>query len=349
MKSLSTFNKVVFVLNIVLVIMTMLGYILPYLAPKIFPLLAVFTLILPTLLVINMFMILYWAILKKRQIFLSLIVFMIGYTFFTKFYKISGKNLPEEDDDFTVLSYNVRLFNLFEWIKDENVSENIKRFVEEHQPDIICFQEYSKSADFEFDDYKFRHIVMHGNKIKTGQAIFSKFRIINEGEIQLPNSDNNVVYADIVKDKDTIRVYSIHLQSINISPQINDGIDEGNSKMILNRLSYGFKEQQLQSELILEHMEDFTGKKIVAGDMNNTAFSYTYRNVKGDMKDAFVEAGKGFGKTYNYNYYPARIDYILVDDVFEVKEFNTFTDFKNSDHFPILTRLNLKRDKKKDH
>lgn len=343
MKKLSFFNKIIYGLNILLVIFTILGYILPYLAPKLFPLLAVFTLILPTLLVINLLMIAYWAIQFKRQAFLSLVVFIIGYTFFTKFYKISGKVLPEEKGDFTVLSYNVRLFNLFKWIPDENVSENIKKFIEEQQPDIICFQEYSKSADFEFQDYKFRHIVMHGKKIKSGQAIFSKFRIIDQGEIALPNSDNNVVYADIIKNEDTIRVYSIHLQSINISPQINESIDEEKSKMIVNRLSEGFKQQQLQSELILSHMEDFKGKKIVCGDMNNTAFSYTYKNVKADMKDAFVEAGKGFGKTYNYSYYPARIDYILIDEIFEVKEFVTFTDFNNSDHFPIMARLNIKK------
>ncbi len=46
------------------------------------------------------------------------------------------------------------------------------------------------------------------------------------------------------------------------------------------------------------------------------------------MNNAFVEAGKGFGKTYNYKYYPAHIDYILVDKVFEVKEFKTFKEFK---------------------
>lgn len=138
-------------------------------------------------------------------------------------------------------------------------------------------------------------------------------------------------------------MYAIHLQSINISPQINESIDEEKSKMIVNRLSEGFKQQQLQSELILSHMEDFKGKKIVCGDMNNTAFSYTYKNVKADMKDAFVEAGKGFGKTYNYSYYPARIDYILTDEIFEVKEFVTFTDFNNSDHFPIMARLNIKK------
>lgn len=344
MKNLSWFNKFVFIANVILAVLTLIGYVLPFLAPKLFPFLAVLTLVLPSFLMLNIFFLVYWLSQFKKQFWLSCIIFIIGITFFNKFFKFSEQVLAKEEEDFTVLSYNVRLFNLFDWIKGENVSENIKRFVEEQNPDIICFQEYSKSANFEFDDYKFRHIVMHGNKIKSGQAIFSKYRIIDEGEIVLPNSDNNVVYADIIKEKDTIRVYSIHLQSINISPDINEKIDESKSKMIFNRISVAFKEQQVQSELIQSHMNDFKGHKIVCGDMNNSAFSYVYRNIKGNMQDAFVEAGEGFGKTYNYKYYPARIDYILADDIFEVKEFKTFNQFKNSDHFPILTRLKIKND-----
>jgi len=342
MKKLAWFNKIAYFFNIVLVVLTLMGYVLPSLAPKLFPFLSVLTLILPTLLILNLVFVVYWLLQLKKQALLSIIVFLIGYTFFTKFYKFSAKNEEPIESDFTVLSYNVRLFNLFKWIPNENVPENIKRFIEEQNPDIICFQEYSKSAEYELDDYKFRHIIMHGKQIKTGQAIFSKYRIIDEGEIALPNSDNNVVYADIVKHNDTIRVYSIHLQSVNISPDINE-IDESKSKRIFNRLSEAFKEQQLQSELIQSHMNDFKGHKIICGDMNNTAFSYVYKNVRGDMKDAFVEAGKGFGQTYNYKYYPARIDYILIDDIFEVKEFKTFKDFKNSDHFPIMARLNMKK------
>lgn len=345
MKKLNWFNKIAYFFNIVLVLLTLAGYLLPSMAPKLFPFLSVLTLILPTLLILNLFFVGYWAVQLKRQAFLSIVVFLIGFTFFTKFYKFSSKNEEVIDSDFTVLSYNVRLFNLFDWIPGENVADNIKKFIEERNPDIICFQEYSKSADYELDDYKFRHIIMHGNKIKTGQAIFSKYRIIDEGEIALPSSDNNVVYADIVKGEDTIRVYSIHLQSVNISPDINE-IDESKSKMIFNRLSEAFKAQQIQSELIQAHMQDFKGHKIICGDMNNTAFSYVYKNIIGDMNDAFVEAGKGFGQTYNYRYYPARIDYILVDDVFEVKEFTTFKDFKNSDHFPIMARLNFTQKEK---
>jgi endonuclease/exonuclease/phosphatase family metal-dependent hydrolase len=35
---------------------------------------------------------------------------------------------------------------------------------------------------------------------------------------------------------------------------------------------------------------------IICGDMNNSAYSYVYRSIKGKLKDSFEEAGKGFEK-----------------------------------------------------
>lgn len=341
MKKLSIINKIIFAANILLAVATFVGYLLPFLMPKIFPILSVFTLFLPLLLISNLLFIAYWIFRLKKQFMLSLIVFTLGYLFFADFYQFRAKTLPKSVNDFTLMSYNVRLFNLFNWVKIKDVPQRIETFVHEQAPDIVCLQEFSKKPNLKFSDYPFQHTVMYGNKIKTGQAIFSKFRIIDKGEIALPKSDNNVIYADIIKESDTIRVYSIHLQSINISPEIQEPISENTSRLIFSRISKAFKEQQVQSELIKSHMQDFKGKKIICGDMNNSAFSYVYKNVKGDLKDAFVEAGKGFGATYNFKYYPSRIDYILVDDIFQVKEFETFSNFKNSDHFPIKARISL--------
>ena len=76
--------------------------------------------------------------------------------------------------------------------------------------------------------------------------------------------------------------------------------------------------------------------------MNNSAFSYVYRGIKGDLQDCFEEAGKGFGQTYNFKYYPARIDYIFADNNMIVKSFTNFPDFVNSDHMPVMTRLSIK-------
>ena len=54
MKKLGWFNKGIFYINIVLTILTFTAYILPFLAPKLFPLLSVFTLFLPLMLILNL-------------------------------------------------------------------------------------------------------------------------------------------------------------------------------------------------------------------------------------------------------------------------------------------------------
>ena len=347
MKSLSWFNKFMFFLNIVLTVSTFIVYVLPFLAPKFFPLLSVLTLFMPLFFIFNGLFFIYWAIQFKKRMILSGLVLLMGITFINKYYKFTSKDFPSDEKDFVVMSYNVRLFNVFKWIDREDVPENILAFVNDKNPDILCIQEYSNSAHIDFKVYPHRYIFMEGNKIKTGQAIFSKFPIIDQGNIIFPNSNNNVIFADIKKGKDIIRVYNMHLQSIKISPDVTeideniDVIDQGKSQKLFNRISKAFKIQQQQAEIFKEHKNDCKYPIIICGDMNNSPFSYVYRSIKGKLNDSFEEAGTGFGATYKFKYYPARIDYIFADGTMKVKKFESFSDFENSDHYPIMAKLSM--------
>ena len=347
MKKLSWFNKVIFVFNIVLTILTFIAYVLPFLAPKLFPLLSVLTLILPLFLILNGLFFLYWLLQLKRQMIISGIVLLLGITFINKFYKFSSNDLEQEEDDFVVMSYNVRLFNLFQWIPKEGVGDEILTFINDNNPDILCIQEYSASANIDLKVYKYKFIFMQGKKIKTGQAIFSKFPIIDDGKIELPKSDNSVIFADIRKGKDTIRVYNMHLQSIKITPDVNeiqdnvDAINQEKSQQVFKRIRLAFEKQQSQAALLMDHKNACKFPVIICGDMNNSAFSYVYRSIKGNLNDCFEEAGNGFGQTYNFKYYPARIDYIFADKKLKVKSFKNFPEFVDSDHYPVMTRLKL--------
>lgn len=335
-------------LNVVLVFTTLIAYLLPFLAPKWFPVLSVLTLFLPLFLVFNLLFFLYWFIQFKKYIFVSGIALLLGITFINKFYNLNQTVLPKTEADFTIMSYNVRLFNKFNWYSKANIPKQIANLVEEKQPDILCIQEYTDLEQTKFSNYKYKQIFKEGKNIIVGNAIFSKFKIINKGKISFPESNNNVVFADVLKEKDTLRVYSMHLQSIKISADLDDEdiqqMDENKSRAILRRISKAFKKQQIQAELIKQHYQDCPYKKIICGDMNNSAFSYVYRTIKGSMEDAFETNGAGFGKTYNFKYYPARIDYILVDKKMQVKEFETLNDFYNSDHFPLLARINCSKE-----
>jgi len=345
MKNLSWFNKVIFFLNVVLILVTFIAYVLPFLAPESFPILSVLTLFMPIFFVLNAMFFVYWALQLKKRLILSGLVLLLGITFINKFYKFSVPTFSIEEKDFIVMSYNVRLLNVFKWIDRDDVPADIVDFINEKNPDILCIQEYAPSADIDLKVYQHRYIYTTGNKIKSGQAIFSKFPIINQGNIIFPNSSNNVVYADIKKGKDIIRVYNMHLQSIKISPDVNeideniDAINQQKSQKLLNRISKAFKQQQQQAEIFREHKMKSNYPTIICGDMNNSAFSYVYRSIKGNMKDGFEEAGTGFGATYKFRYYPARIDYIFADEKMTVKNFESFPNFINSDHFPIMARL----------
>jgi len=348
MKKLSGLNKVIFVFNLVLTLLTFIAYVLPFLAPKLFPLLSVLTLILPLFLILNGLFFIYWLLQLKRQVILSGLVLLLGITFINKFYKFSSTVSDEEEKDFTVMSYNVRLFNIFDWIPNENVGDSILYFINEQNPDILCIQEYSANAKVDLRVYKYKAVFMHGNHIKTGIAIFSKFPIFDKGNLNLPNSDNNAIYADIKKGKDTIRVYNMHLQSIKISPDVNeieenvDAINQNKSQQLFGRIRDAFTKQEQQAEILVNHKKNCHFPIVICGDMNNSAFSFVYRSIKADLNDCFEEAGTGFGQTYKFKYYPARIDYIFADKKMTVKSFTSFNQFENSDHFPIMTRLAFK-------
>ncbi len=202
----------------------------------------------------------------------------------------------------------------------------------------MSIQEYYDAENLQLK-YPYQFIKTKSNFNKFGLAIFSKFNIINSGSLDLKESANNIIYTDILKDKDTIRVYNIHLESLKMNTsQENFGII--NSDKLLEQMEASFQKQAKQVELFLQHEKKWDGKKILCGDFNNTAFSWVYRELSNEKQDAFKEAGKGLGKTFNY-WYPLRIDFILTDANFDINNFKTFN-VPYSDHYPILARLNLK-------
>lgn len=346
MKKLSWFNKIVYFLNILLAILTFAGYLLPFLAPRMFPVLSVLTLGLPFLLLLNILFFLYWLLQVKKQIFLSALVLLIGIGFLSKWYKFSPEKLPESENDFTLMSYNVRLFNKYKWLDKDSILPDIAKFIEDENPDILCFQEFSDIGEDEFNNFKYRYIEYLQESKSFGHAIYSKFPIINQGIIRFEDSNNNVIFADIIKGKDTLRLYSMHLQSIEITrdiARIEHELNQEKSEVIFKKLSKAFTKQQEQAAILKEHKELCQYPVIICGDMNNSAFSYVYRSIKGNLSDAFEQAGSGFGKSYHFKYYPARIDYIFADKSFEIKEFKTFNGKKYSDHYPIKARFLMQR------
>lgn len=339
MKNLRFFEKIVFFFNSIAAFLLLLSYILPLLPPKTFASFSVLSLGVPILIVINALFLLYWLVKIKKQLLLSLVVLVVGYLSFGSLYKFSESNSNIPEEAISVMNYNVRLFNLYQWIPEKGIESKIEEFIKKEAPDVLLMQEYHphKNVDLSFFKYKFEKL--SGNKTKYGQAIFSQYPIINSGSVEFPNTSNNAIYADVVKGKDTLRFYNIHLQSLRIDPNL-EKLTEDDAQRIFKGVGNTFKRQQFQAELFRLHKNKSPYKTVVGSDLNNTAFSYAYKEIKDNLVDNFKAAGNGFGRTYHFKFFPIRIDFILTDPEFTVNSFKTY-DVLYSDHYPIMSKISL--------
>ncbi|QYA27004.1 endonuclease/exonuclease/phosphatase family protein [Gramella sp. MT6] len=344
MKKLGLFDKFIFILNSLAATALLFSYLLPHIPPKSFPLLSVLSLGVPVLIILNLLFLVYWLFRLKRQVLLSLIVLLLGYKYVAGFVRVSlGDEEDEKVSDLSLMSYNVRMFNAYQWSSRKDIPEKITGFIKDKDPDILCVQEHYVGAAELAKIYPYEYVKLKGKNAEFGSAIFSKFPIINQASLDFPhNGNNNAIYTDIViREKDTVRVFNVHFQSLNIKPGIDD-LQKEDSKKLLGRIGYGFSLQQEQAEMLMDELNSSPYRTIIAGDFNNTSFSYIYNLIKQDGRynDAFLEAGNGFGKSFKLNYFPLRIDFLLIENGMKINEFEKFEiDF--SDHYPVLTRIGI--------
>ena len=143
MRPLHFFDKLIFLINTLVATLLLLSYALPFVPPKTFSFLAVLSLAVPFLIIINLIFCLYWLLKLKKQFLLSGLVLALGFGHLTALYNFSGKNEQSSNDTISLMSYNVRLLNLYDWIDDDAIPEKIHDFIEQATPDILSVQEYN--------------------------------------------------------------------------------------------------------------------------------------------------------------------------------------------------------------
>jgi endonuclease/exonuclease/phosphatase (EEP) superfamily protein YafD len=296
----------------------------------------IFSIVLPMLFLLNVVFLLYWLIKKKKVLlvpFFSLTVFFLCFSSFVQF----NSNKERTKKTFSLLSYNTREFNSDNDIAQKGIDHAITDFINQQDADIVFIQEFLLSKSEDFNEYPYRFVAHRISKNKTLLTVFSKFPIVNKDYIDFPNTLNNAIFVDIEYDGEVIRIYNLHLQSFGIEMN-SDKLNSNRYGNIISKISKARKMQFEQSQMILNHIKSFDGKVIIAGDFNSTQFSSTYKTLKDSRKDTFVEAGFGLGTTYKLFSYPLRLDYLLVDDDFDVVSHQNF-ELKLSDHEPVFAEL----------
>lgn len=332
-KKLNTFEKVLFFANLLFAIVLLFCYLVPYIPPKNFPRLSVLSLATPLFIIINVLFSVYWLFRLKKPFWCSAVVLLLGYHHLGRFVQLwGGTSIGKQG--ITLMSFNARLFNHYNWHSDPNLEDKIMAFIHSEKPDILVVQEFYKHKKYE-PQYAYKQIISKKKSDNIGGAVFSNFPIIGTGSLDFPKTGNNGIFTDIVIKQDTIRVYSLHLESLHISPKEEDLLQE-DKKQLLKNIGRRFVLQQEQAEIFRKHQQKSPYRTIVCGDFNNTAYSYVYRQIKGEnLNDAFTQAGQGFGSTFHFKYFPLRIDYILLDKSLKINHFQKFEE-NLSDHYPIM-------------
>lgn len=276
---------------------------------------------------------------------LSLFCILISFLVFGTFYRFSAANAERGDADFSMMSYNVRSLNQNGQIPIADVDSSIIKFILRESPDILSIQEshHTMRGMTPLDriyPYKFVDFEYGIPKTEVVNSLFSKHPILNYGVIDFPNSDNAALFAEIVMNQDTVRVYNLHLQSFSVIPNVAHLQSEASGKL-LKRITRGLQRQEEQVLLIRKHISNSPYPVILTGDFNNTQFSKVYRIMKDGFKDSFVEVGSGFGRTFTFFGLPMRIDYLFADEHFEVISHTNYG-VELSDHYPVKAGFKLK-------
>ncbi len=337
----SIFSKGMLLTNLFFAVLLLVTCILPYISLARFPIISLLSLTVPILILANLFFLLFWAFRIRRTLLIPLTALAASYFFLGTFFKINSKEPVPSTEDLSIMSFNTRAFNKYNWIKNPALGQQIITFVSEKNPDVICFQEFEKLRATELWQYPYQYVQsMVPGERKSVKAIFSKYPIIHKGSLNSQDNYNNAIFADILYGKDTLRLYNVHMESLRITPDYEALTGEPSVKL-LKRLGISFSRQEQQAERLSLHLRNSRYKSIVSGDFNNTQFSNVYHIVKGDrLQDTFETRGKGYGSTYNFNYFPARIDFIMADTTYQVMTHEVFREAL-SDHFPIMASIHI--------
>ena len=312
---------------------------------------ALFGMSYPYLLVVNIVFIVFWAIIKPRFILVSLIIILAGYKHIGNYLQFSGQQT--DDKGVRITSYNVKYFTGSDRFPNKENAEHILNFLRQDNADIICLQEVrlNKRQIFDFRNTRLpqiNHMQLAHNSHAGGLLTLTRFPILNMGEIRFKNSGNMIIFTDILMNSDTVRVFNCHLQSYRLrEKEINaidsiDFKDRPQTKKKLRELSIKYRDAHIkraeQATTLREYIDESPYPVIVCGDFNDTPVSFTYRTVRGDLKDSFTQSGKGTANTYNGKLPSFRIDYILYSPKFKSYNFKVST-IEHSDHFPISCDL----------
>ena len=348
---MKVFNRIIFVLNLILVAYTLFAYLSPFVDPASTVFFGVMGLGFPYLICVNLICIVYWLLLRSRNTWISAICLIIGLPFISNVFAFNILGPPSSSGEvITVATYNMQFAKptLFADIETEKrANKKFEKFLKSLDDiDVLCMQEFNDKTKIHLENattFRYKHFI-EGKTV----ALFSKYPIVQSGILDFGSQVNICLWSDIQKGDQIVRVYTAHLQSnqdkaeppIILDMKAKESI---NTSGVLGLLKFYNKYTSMraaQSKEIRIHQDNSPHPSIICGDFNDPPQSYTYRVISKDLKDSFRERGVGLGSTYGGRIPALRIDYILADPKFTVLSHDVI-EHKFSDHYIVKSQIRI--------
>lgn len=336
------------IITITVFLTSLLLFFSVHISPLAFSYTGLLPLLIPFFLLANGVLMLVLVISRRRLFVIPLVAIIIGWRFIGVTFQYNRQ--AADHAGLSVLSFNTHLFNFYH-NKEENqdLEQNSLQWVRDNPSDIKCLQEFMQDYTTPAHNsikqlgmegkYEHSYHIIDGSPTKRsyGLAIFSRYPIINEGLVFENKRNNGAMFVDIKIDNDTLRIYNTHLESMSIEANQLADVDgiKQNYRSTLRKLKNGIQMRATQVQILSEHIRRSPYPVILAGDFNDVPYSYTYFTLKSILRNAFEEAGRGFGFTYNQVLFFLRIDNIFFGEGLEAKAFKTHREVDYSDHYPI--------------
>ena len=339
-------HYIIFFFNSLILLSLFSSLLSPFVNPNTFWPISFFGLFFPIIFCLCIFFSIYWFFYNKKYFLVNLVLILISIPYGSRYIAVNLEESTKEG--INVMSYNVRLFNKWKWINEDGIKEKTVQFINKQNLDILCIQEYYNPGKNLKLDFKFSHIGLQKRKEDWHMAIYSKYPQIHKQPVNIDGArmNNSCIFSDIVIEKDTIRVYNIHLASNFFQRRDLDYIISIEKEKVKNgivgigkKLKYSFERRGREVDQIKKHMDSSPYPIIICGDFNDTPVSYAYQKLGENKKDAFLESGNGIGASFN-KIPTLRIDYILIDEELKSSSFSTHQE-KFSDHRAISSTIKL--------
>ena len=255
-----------------------------------------------------------------------------------------------------VLTYNTHRMGMY---KKPNHNLVIS-YLQQCDADILCLQEVEvhKNAHYlTLSDlkqalkkypYTYFDFSIYNKKRQFGNAVFSKYPLVNKHTIRYESKANISSCCDMVINGDTLRLFINHLESNKLNQSDFESFFANNNtelkeEELTKKMTRAGLTRKQQAQKVKQAIKQSPHPCIVVGDFNAIPLSQTYQTIKRGLYDCFLETNFGkLGNTFYKFHIGIRIDYILCSKQL-IPLACKVDKVSHSDHYPVIADIGWKK------